>query len=239
MSLCRLGSHCIASVFLLFASSSAKGALIYLYDFPGNPGSGLAANQTNGQPAGATFSDFTTNGGLILQGASGQFNYRNWSTSTTLDSTVFEGFSITADPGSALALTGLTFDSMKNGVGPQNAQVSLFLNGSTTPYATFSWAPGNAPIQSYVFDFADLTASDNVTTATFNFYGWNATDGTNQMRFDNVATSGAIASVPEMQMVWPAVFLIMGVTIWEHRRRSRAVLRAKATQPSTSSHLRN
>jgi hypothetical protein len=213
-------------LFTLFAvtlaCSNARGSLTFLYDFPGNPeGSGLAADQTNPQPAGATFSDFARNGGLIDQTAQNQFNSGNWSTSATLDPAVYVGFTITANPGFALALTSLTFDSMKNGVGPGNAQVSLFLNGAATPYATFAWTPASAPITSYTFDFPDLTPSDNVTTATFEFFGWNATDATNQMRFDNVATFGTIEAVPEISAFRPILLLIGCVLIVERNRRTR------------------
>ena len=195
------------SLFSVSTASIAHASLIYLYDFPGSPGSGLATDQTNGQPPGATFSDVTRNGGLTGTGVQGIFGSKNWPTGGALDPTVFTGFTITAGASYLLTLSQLTFDSLKNGAGgPLNAEVALFLNGSSTAYATFDWTPANAPMTSYTFNFTPVTEANNVTTATFKFFAWNANDATNELQFDNVATFGAI--VPEVSTVWPVAFLI-------------------------------
>lgn len=202
------------------------GALtpLYTYDFPTSDGSGLAIDQTNPQPSGATFSDFTRNGGLTNTGRADEFESKNWSTSASLDPNVFVAFTITADAGKVLTLQSLVFDTMKNGAGLTNAQVSLFLNGSATAYANFTWTPPNAPIQNYVFDFTDLVDTDNVMTATFKFYGWNAAGPTNAMRFDNVLTNGGTAVfVPEIGTWLAGAFplLLAGVHLFAcvHRKR--------------------
>lgn len=200
---------------------SASQAALYTYDFPGAPGSGLAVDQTNPQPANATMSDFTRNGGLTGTGVNGIFGSKNWSTNATMDPTIFTAFTITANPGFVLSLSHLTFDSLKNGAtAPMLAEVDLFLNGSATAYATFGWTPQNAPLTSYVFDFADITPADNVTTATFKFFGWNATAATNEIQFDNVALFGTV-TVPEAAGAAPAAVLI-GSAILLNRRVRRA-----------------
>ena len=200
---------------VLTLACSATQAALYTYDFPGSPGSGLATDQTNSQPSGATFSDFTRNGGLTGSGASDVFGSKNWSPNAALDPTVFTGFTITAAPGMVLSLSQLTFDSLKNGAQTVNAEVDLFLNGSATAYASFAWTPQNAPMTSYVFDFADVNAADNVTTATFKFFVWNA-NTTNEVQFDNVATFGA-ASVPEAGNFGPVAAVTAGAVLLRRR----------------------
>src|SRR6478672_10474086 len=103
----------IAAVALLLASSDAHASLIYTYDFPGNPGSGLASDQTNGQPAGATFSDFTRTAGLTqMPGAPANNTYgtESWNQTGSIDPTQYEGFTATAGPGVHFLLTSLSFD---------------------------------------------------------------------------------------------------------------------------------
>jgi hypothetical protein len=192
---------------LMLACSNSRASLIYTYDFPGNPGSGLASDQTNGQPTNATMSDFTRNGGLTGTGASDVFGSKNWPTGGSLDPNVFTGFTITVNPGFFLNLSQLTFDSLKNGAGTLTGEVDLFLNGSTTAYATFGWTPQNAPMTSYVFNFTPVTTADSVTTATFKFFVWNANDATNEVQFDNVAIYGGI-DVPEAASFGPAALLL-------------------------------
>ena len=192
---------------LVLACSSIRASLIYTYDFPGpGPNNGAAANQTNPQPSLATLSDFTRNGGLIGTGVANVFGSTNWPTGSP-NLSVFTAFTITASPGFVLDLTQLTFQSLKNGVGPANAAVALYLNGSATVYASFAWTPTNAPLTNYTFNFTPLTPASNVTTATFKFYAWNATDNTNEIQFGNVALYGTI-DVPEAASFGPMVIVI-------------------------------
>jgi hypothetical protein len=208
---------------LVWAQTTATASLIYLYDFPGpGPNNGSAANQSNPQPSNATFSDFTRNGGLTGTAPANVFGSKNWSTNTTLDPTVFTAFTITANPGFVLDLSQLTFQSLKNGVGPTNAEVDLFLNGSTTASASFGWTPVNATMTNYTFSFTPLTPADNVTTATFKFFAWNASDNNNEVQFANVATYGTIdAAVPEFPVGIPVAVLVCIVIVRESRRLFR------------------
>jgi hypothetical protein len=102
--------------------------------------------------------------------------------------------------------------------------VSLFLNGSTTAYATFTYSPTTS-FATYTFDFTDLTVADVVTLATFRFYGWNA-PSSGQLGFDNVATSGLITAVPELAPVWGIFAFGLCVTV-ENAARCRQKLAAK------------
>jgi hypothetical protein len=216
----RLG---LAALVIFVAWSPTQASLIYTYDFPGpGPNNGLASNQTNPQPPNATLSDFTRNGGLTGTGNSDVFGSKNWPTSATLDPTVFTAFTVTADPGFLLALDHITFDSLKNGAtAPMLAEVDLFLNGSSTAYASFAWTPQNSPMTNYTFSFAPVTYADNVTTATFKFFAWNATSATNEIQFDNVAVFGGV-DVPEAASFGPAVLVVMCAIssrcLWQRRR---------------------
>jgi hypothetical protein len=215
MGISRLSLLAVSACALV--CSSAQASLVYTYDFPGSPGSGLAVDQTNPQPANATMSDYTRNGGLTGTGVSDVFGSKGWANGGALDPSIFTAFTITADPGFVLSLSQLTFDSLKNGAaGPGNAEVALFLNGSTTAYATFDWIPQNAPMTSYVFNFTPITGADNVTMATFKFFAWNATN-TNELQFDNIALFGAI-DVPEATSFGP-VLLVIGCALCLRRFR--------------------
>src|SRR3954469_11920380 len=99
----------LAVLALVLAASPATSdaAIVYTYDFPGNPGSGLAANQTNGQPWLGTFSDFTRTAGLTqMPGApaNSTFGTESWNLTGSIDTTQYEGFSITAGSGIHLNL---------------------------------------------------------------------------------------------------------------------------------------
>ena len=213
---------------LLASGSASRASLIYTYDFPGpGPNNGLASNQTNPQPPNATFSDFTRNGGLTGTGNSDVFGSKNWPTSATLNPTIFTAFTITADPGFVLALDHITFDSLKNGAtAPMLAEVDLFLNGSSSAYASFAWTPQNSPMTSYMFSFTPVTFADNVTTATFKFFAWNATDGMNEVQFDNVAIFGGI-DVPEAASFGPAALVLACAMTAERLRRHRQSRRVR------------
>jgi hypothetical protein len=210
----------LGMVLLLCLQGQGKAAVIFLYDFPG--GSGVAASQTNGQPSGATFGDFTR-ANLNSTSSGNVFASVKWNTGGSIDTTEFLAFSITATgPNGHLNLTNLTFDNfIGSPTGPANMQVALFLNGSTTAYATMNFTPTTS-VTSQNFDFTDLTDADWVTTATFKFFGWNAGGPAGEFDIDNVATNGAISSLPETNSAWPIAFL-SGVCLAAEflRRRTR------------------
>jgi hypothetical protein len=215
---------------LIWSSLAAQAVVLFTYDFPGSPGSGLAVDQTNPQPAGATFGDYTRNGGLIGLGAGNQFDTKNWSGSATIDTTQYNAFTITANVGNSLDLTQLDFDVRRNAGGPINGQVALFLNGSATAYATFDFVP-TTTFATLTFDFTDLTPADNVTTATFEFFGWNSSPPGGSMRFDNVITSGTIGVVPEPSTWLVGLVGIAIATAEAVRRKHLAATKPKGRNP--------
>jgi hypothetical protein len=203
---------------VLWAQPTATASLIYLYDFPG--GSGLASDQTNPQPGNATFSDFTRNNvGVSPSNPGNTFASNDWSTNGSIDTSKYEGFSITAAGGFHLNLSSLSFDLYRSATGPANMEVGLFLNGSATAYATYDFSP-TMSTTTYTFNFTPLTDSSNVTSATFNFYGWNAVGVGGQVYVTNVGTYGDISNVPEASTLVPILFLFACVFVEKKRRKS-------------------
>ncbi len=84
--------------------------------------------------------------------------------------------------------------------GPANFEVGLFLSGSSTAYATLDLTP-TSTLTTYTFNFTPLTDADNVTSAAFRFFGWNASASGGGIVLDNVITNGVI--LPEAN---PAYF---------------------------------
>ena len=202
--------------------TSLPGAVIYTYDFPGTPGSGLAVDQTNPQPPNATFSDFTRQGSIVASGGGADvFDTKNWSLSTSIDRTQFEGFSITGAANAVLNLTQLSFHIDNAAYGPADFQVELYLNGSSIAYASADYHTQGV-ITTLTFNFTPLTTADNTTTATFEFFGWNAASAGAHLVLDDVATSGTIAIVPEPEQGVFVIFAFMGAVIYLHGRRKTA-----------------
>jgi hypothetical protein len=187
----------LAAILLLFFVANASA--VFTYDFPGSPGSGLAADQTTPQPPIATYSDFTRNN-VNIQGAANIFDSKGWSTNTSIDTNTYVTFSITAAPTLYINLSSLTFDAVLTIDGPPSGQVSLFVNGSATPYASTTFSP-TLTLTNFSFNFTPLTDADLATTVEFRFYGWNAVTNGGPLGFDNVTTS----VVPEPSTIWAAL----------------------------------
>jgi hypothetical protein len=198
-------SFIILLLFSAITASIAQGSFIYLYDFPGTPGSGLSSDQSNSQPTGATFGDWSRLN-LTQVGTTDVYDNGGWNNSSVFDSTQYASFSITADTGYHLNLSVLTFDEMRSAGGPTKGRVELFLNGSTTAYATFNYNP-TPSTQNQSFNFTPTIDSDNVTVAEFRFYGWNGGDPGGTMLFDNVGVT--VNVVPEVASFWPAVLVLI------------------------------
>jgi hypothetical protein len=217
MTLRPVNSVLLVSVLIAIGLSTAHASLIYLYDFPS--GSGLAADQTNSQPTGSTFSDFVRNNVDAAPNPGDTFGSKNWSQSASLDPSVYESFSIAADVGFHLNLSNFTFQLNRSATGPANMEVALFLNGAAAAYATYDFAP-TTTLTAYAFNFTPLTDADNVTSATIKFFGWNAGGVGGQLYLDNVATYGDVSAAPEMPTLFPVIFVMVSV-LAERLRSSR------------------
>jgi len=183
---------------------TSLASLVYIYDFPGTPGSGLAADQTNPPPGIANFGDWSRVN-LSQVGTSDVFDSNFWNTTAIFDPTQYASFSITADAGFHLNLELLTFDEMRTAGGPTKGRIEMFLNGSATPYDTFNYNP-SATVQNKTFNFTPTTDADNVTLVEFRFYGWNGGTDTASLIFDNVTVT--VSTVPEVSVFWPVILLL-------------------------------
>ena len=205
------------AVFLALVST-APASLLYLYDFPGTPGSGLANSQTNPQPGHATFGDWSRVN-LTAGAAANQFESTFWNNTSILDPTQYESFTITADAGYHLDLQKLTFVEYRAAGGPTKGVVQMFVNGSTTPWDVYNYNPvtnaGGGKLET--FNFTPTTDADNVTSVEFRFYGYNGGTPAAGLFLDNVATYGAV--VPEVAPLLPVTLIIACSVAETHRRR--------------------
>jgi hypothetical protein len=206
-----------------FGALSSSASIVYTYDFPGTPGSGLASDQTNPQPGNATFGDWNRTN-LSQIATSNVFDTGGWNNSSNFDSTQYESFTITANPGWHLNLSLLTFDEQRSAGGPTKGRVQLFLNGSTTAYDVFNFNP-TPSTQNQTDNFTPTTDANNVTVAEFRFYGWNGGDPGGTMFLDNVAVT--IDVVPEPG-TWLFALLPNGIVLhrlWRRLMRQRCLER--------------
>lgn len=170
-----------------FSSSLSVQAQNFTYDFPGTPGSGVAASQSNATPSGGSFSDFTRVTVTADSGTGGLFSSLNWSLATSVDlNQYYVSYSVTPNSGNVSFLRQVSFDYLRATSGPTSGQISLFSSGGATILETASFSPTTSS-QTTVFDFTDIITAEALT---FRLYGWNATSTTRQLAFDNVATTG-------------------------------------------------
>jgi len=147
--------------------------------------------------------------------ANNTFGTESWNQTGVINTSQYEGFTITAGPGVHLNLTNLTFDLQLKPSGPLNFEVGIFLNGSSTAFATLDLTPTSTNT-SYNFDFTDLTDLDNATTVDFKFFGWNASASGGGIVLDNVVTNGAIVPEPS---TWIAALFPVALAAFGLRRR--------------------
>ena len=204
----------LVALFFVFGYGTLRGSIVWTYDFPGSPGSGVGNNQTNPQPTGATFGDWARVN-LTAGTASDAFESTFWNNTAVFDPTQYESFTITADAGYHLNLEQLTFDEMRTSGGPTKGHIEMFLNGSSAPWAVFNYNP-SSNWNSHTFDFTDTTDSDNVTLVEFRFYGWNGGTPDAGLLFDNVAVT--LSAVPEVPNLG-AVILVIGCAVLGRRFR--------------------
>jgi hypothetical protein len=190
----------LSLLLLLSATRPGGAALLYTYDFPGSSASNyLAVNQTNPQPALATFGDFIRQAPLQATD-SNVLGTKNWTFSSTIDLTQYEGFTVTANPSYTLNLSQISFDLTNPIDGPTSLQIRLFINGSAIAAQTSSTYSVQNVTTNINWDFTDLTELDAASTVEFRLYAWQTASNGAHFNIDNVATSGVI--VPEIPNFW-------------------------------------
>jgi autotransporter-associated beta strand protein len=188
-------------------AGSASAAVLGTYTFPDNGVVGDSAAQEGiTQPSNATFSAFNRTGVTFSSNTSTAFNSTSWSLSD--DTSKYVSFSVTADPGYQLDLTGINFSTQRSNTGPQTGYVEY----STDNFATFTKSPTYAPPTSLapapIWDFTDFSTGAG-GTVTFRFFGFGGTNTAGTLRFDSVALSG---SVSQSVITVPVLFWAVGGT---------------------------
>jgi len=200
---------------ILLLAGVASSHASFVYDFPGTPGSLVAANQTvPPQDGHATFSDWTRVNLGNGVGTSDVLDSNFWNTTAIFDPTQYESFTITADAGYHLDLQLLTFDQTRIAGGPTKGRISMFLNGSVVAYDTFDYNP-TASWQNKTDAFVPTVDADNVTLVEFQFYGWNGGTADASLLIDNVTITVAIVPEPAIGAL---VDCFVGLAVLHSRR---------------------
>ncbi|MEX2287467.1 MAG: PEP-CTERM sorting domain-containing protein [Planctomycetaceae bacterium] len=214
----RFSRLCLIALFAisLFSLSRLDAAVISNYAFDGNP----ADSAVTVAPAGATFSDFTRTN-LVDESHPNTFRSSGFSTGSSIDTTQFKGFTVTASGALSLAFEALSFDHNRSGKGPDTGEIRYSFDGFATLAASFVWAIATANTNQ-IWDFTDFTL-DPGETVEFRFFGYNADTGTGSKFFelDNVGFIEQ-AAVPEPgSLSLAAMALVLGVGSRYTARRRR------------------
>ena len=170
----------------------AVNASLAVFEFAGISSGDNQFNTVTVPPENGSFGAFTRVNVLWNTGQN-VFNSRAWHADDTPDLTQYVGFYITPNTDFGLDLAYITFESRRSSSGPNNALVSLFLNGSAVAQENYSFSPATS-LTPYTFDFSDIARA---SSAEFRFYGYGAGGSAGTMQFDSVETFGAFAPVPE------------------------------------------
>ncbi|MCG3164761.1 MAG: hypothetical protein POELPBGB_00520 [Bacteroidia bacterium] len=145
------------------------------------------------QPANASFSAFSRNT-VSCQNEANVMNSKGWTASTSINTSYYLEFSVTANPGYVLNLTKIDFTHDKNNHGPEKGRIAHNFSGDFTTN-TFDFFPEDSP-SNESWNFTDITTSAG-GTVTFRIYGWkaqNASSGT--MYVDEVKLYGTVVVPP-------------------------------------------
>ena len=200
---------------------------LFNYNFPGNPGSGLAVNQTdfiNNVPFASQFSDFTRVGALSVSPGT-TFQSTGFAAGVVPDLSQYLSFTVSGALGNNITLTQLVFDLGRDATGPQGLIGAIYLDGALIAFQPFAISLG---VTTTTWNFADilLEGSHFGTNAEFRFYGYAATGGV--MTFGNTSTEGVIITgVPEPATVLGGLFASALTVAW----LLRMVARRRQAQP--------
>lgn len=200
----------------LALSASIQAQVLYTYTFTGT------GSLDGATVPGGTLAPIMLVGGLSNQNGPNALLVGNFTTAATIDLGSYISLAITADPGYVITLDSLDGLRRRFNNGPQNGRVALFLNGSPTP-VDFQNFPYTNTVTGGAFNFADIVATDNVTTAEFRLYGWNSTTGgpaTRLAGFDDVSITGTFTAVPEPGSVFAGLAALGSVAYGWRRRRA-------------------
>jgi hypothetical protein len=183
------------------------------YTFDGaDPAGDLTTPHDNGTAAPDMTYSILTRTGLLQNANSGVFRSRQYSTATTINTTQYVEFTLTADPGFALELHSLalqwqrTDGSPSTNRGPLNGAVRSsfedYLAGSGTGSTWATTISGFTVVQAN-WDFTDYTTEPG-GSVTFRIYGWNAgstslSNAAAGVALDNITPSGEVIALARME----------------------------------------
>jgi FlaG/FlaF family flagellin (archaellin) len=104
------------------------------------------------------------------------FNAHQWTNSSTLDTSSYFEFSVSATSGT-ISLTQLQWTDIRSQQGPTAAEIRTSLDGFTTTLAGSSFSPSETAT-THTYNFSPTFTG--LTSITIRIYGWNASNsGTN------------------------------------------------------------
>ena len=209
----------VAAVTSVLTSASQAAIVLDYISIPSTANATIAPNTTG---TGVTGANLMTGGGLTANNGS-TYNWRAWDgtdVATALAAGDFFEWGFTST--SAYNLDDLDIRYDRSGNGPQDVDIQLSINGGA--FTSIHSATGISPGGNTVADI-DLTSFDDVTSATFRLFAFNATNGNGTFDVENafngaaIVVNGTLSAVPE-----PASLVMVGVALalfWCVRSRCR------------------
>jgi hypothetical protein len=174
--------------------------LLTLYFFKGYgqlftlPFTGAATCPTPGstlspQPSNVTIGTVTRYGTLTCNSTADCYNTANWTTQTTINTTQYIEFTVTAAIGYQVNFASINFITQRSSTGPVNGRIAH--DGGTGTFSSsydFTATTSNTAVS---WDFTDFTANAG-STVKFRIYGWGASGSTGTLRLDDLTLNATI-----------------------------------------------
>ena len=177
----------LASLFINYNSSAQLG----VYTFTGTASCPSLSTSVTTQPANAVFSAFSTVNTTCVSNASAFVN-SNWNTTTLINLTEYNQFTITPNSGYYLTLTSLSFTQVTNA----NNTTTWALRSSIDNYAA-NIATGTATTTIQTPSIPLPSASfTNIGAVTFRLYLIRANANATTWSVDNVTLNGSTVAIP-------------------------------------------
>lgn len=211
-----ISSICLVAT-LLVPGRQVFATVVANYSFSGNP----ASTTVDAPVTGATFSNFTRTN-LVDDSQPNVFRTEGFSTSSTLDVTQYEGFSVTASGASVLTFEGITWDTNRSGQGPEAGAIRYFIDGILTD--SFFYSIPTANTNGHVWNFFDFDLNPG-QIVEFRFFGFDANSSDAFFTLDNVglieAAGPAIPEPGSLLLAMTGVVLGLGGR-WVAARKKQA-----------------
>ena len=161
-----------------------------------NPITGTNPSTYNPYTTGQTVaSDLTVSGifrgsGITANAGSDRYNATSWTTSTSLDSNDYFGFTLTPNDGFRMDLTSFVYTAQRSGSGPS----SFAFRSSLDSFAANIGTPTSTGT---TIDLSSVSYQDVSSAITFRLYGFNSAGGTFSVNDFTFNGSMELIPVPE------------------------------------------